>query len=113
MEIVWSDLGAGLFRAVLEYVEDNYGENVARQTFHRITEKVEQLEHFPGIGVKDFDLEPTEFGSSAEVRHLILYPNIVYYLIDGDEVVIIAVLHALQSRETVRKIVASFIEKYK
>ena len=26
MEIVWSDLGAGLFRAVLEYVEDNYGE---------------------------------------------------------------------------------------
>ena len=60
MEIVWSDLGAGLFRAVLEYVEDNYGENVARQTFHRVTEKVEQLEHFPGIGVKDFDLEPTE-----------------------------------------------------
>ena len=77
-----------------------------------ITER-EQLEHFPGIGVKDFDLEPTEFGSSAEVRHLILYPNIVYYLIDGDEVVIIAVLHAQQSRETVRKIVASFIEKYK
>lgn len=113
MEIVWSDLGAGLFRAVLEYVEDNYGENVARQTFHRITEKVEQLEYFPGIGVKDSDLEPTEFGSSVEVRHLILYPNIVYYLIDGDEVVIIAVLHAQQSRETIRKIVASFIEKYK
>ena len=111
MEIVWSDLGAGLFKAVLEYVEDNYGENVARQTFHRITEKVEQLKYFPGIGVKDFDLEPTEFSSSIEVRYLILYPNIVYYLIDGDEVVIIAVLHAQQSRETIKTIISEFIEK--
>ena len=108
MEIVWSDLGAGLFKAVLEYVENNYGENVAR---HRITEKVEQLKYFPGIGVKDFDLEPTEFSSSIDVRHLILYPNIVYYLIDGDEVVIIAVLHALQSRETIKTIISEFIEK--
>ena len=85
MEIVWSELGAGLFRALLEYVEDNYVENVARQTFHRITEKTEQLKYFLGIGVKDFDLEPTEFGSSIEVCHLILHPNIVYYLIDEDE----------------------------
>ena len=81
MEIVWSDLGAGLFKAVQEYVEDNYGENVARKTFHRITEKVEQLKYFPGIGVKDFDLEPTEFGSSIEVRHLILYPTQILFII--------------------------------
>lgn len=84
MEIVWSDLGSGLFKAVLEYVEDNYGENVARQTFHRITEKVEQLKYFPGIGVKDFDLEPTEFGSSIEVRHLILYPTLPKYCLLSD-----------------------------
>lgn len=47
MEIVWSRLGERLFNSVLEYVEDNFGENVARQTFHRITEKVEQLKYFP------------------------------------------------------------------
>lgn len=56
MEIVWSRLGERLFKSVLDYVEDNFGENVARQTFHRITEKVEQLKYFPGIGVKDFEL---------------------------------------------------------
>lgn len=43
MEIVWSRLGERLFKSVLEYVGDNFRENVARQTFHRITEKVEQL----------------------------------------------------------------------
>ena len=47
MEIVWSRLGERLFKSVLEYVEYNFGENVARQTFRRITEKVEQLKYFP------------------------------------------------------------------
>ena len=70
MEIVWSRLGERLFKSVLEYVEYNFGENVARQTFRRITEKVEQLKYFPGIGVKDFELaESLGFGTGVEVRH--------------------------------------------
>lgn len=76
MEIVWSRLGERLFKSVLEYVGDNFGENVARQTFHRITEKVEQLKYFPGIGVKDFELaESLGFGIGVEVRHLVLPRN--------------------------------------
>lgn len=114
MDIVWSDLGAGLLKAVLEYVKDNFGENAARQTLNKISEKVELLRCFPGIGVKDFDLtDSTEFGACIEVRHLVLPPNIVYYLIDGDEIVIIAVLHAHQSRETIRDIVTDVLDKYK
>lgn len=76
MEIVWSRLGERLFKSVLEYVEYNFGENVALQTFHRITEKVEQLKYFPGIGVKDFELaESLGFGTGVEVRHLVLPRN--------------------------------------
>lgn len=111
MEIVWSRLGERLFKSVLEYVEDNFGENVARQTFHRITEKVEQLKYFPGIGVKDFELaESLGFGTGVEVRHLVLHPNIVYYMVDEDDIVIIAVVHAHQSQETIKNIVADFLE---
>ena len=111
MEIVWSRLGERLFKSVLEYVEDNFGENVARQTFRRITEKVEQLKYFPGIGVKDFELaESLGFGTGVEVRHLVLQPNIVYYMIDGDDIVIIAVVHAHQSQETIKNIVTDFLE---
>ena len=104
MEIVWSRLGERLFKSVLEYVEYNFGENVARQTFRRITEKVEQLKYFPGIGVKDFELaESLGFGTGVEVRHLI----------DGEDIVIIAVVHAHQSQETIKNIVTDFLESKK
>lgn len=100
-----------MFKSVLEYVEYNFGENVARQTFHRITEKVEHLKYFPGIGVKDFELaESLGFGAGVEVRHLVLQPNIVYYMIDGDDIVIIAVVYAYQSQETIKNIVTGFLE---
>ena len=45
-----------------------------------------------------------------EVRHLVLQPNIVYYMIDGDDIVIIAVVHAHQSQETIKNIVTDFLE---
>ena len=96
---------------MLEYVEHNFGENVARQTFRRITEKAEQLKYFPGIGVKDFELaESLGFVTGLEVRHLVLQPNIVYYMVDGDDIVIIAVVHAHQSQETIKNLATDFLE---
>ena len=72
---------------------------------------ISELKYFPGIGVKDFELaESLGFGTGVEVRHLVLQPNIVYYMIDGDDIVIIAVVHAHQSQETIKNIVTGFLE---
>ena len=110
MEIVWSSLAVEQLADVLEYVEESFGTSVARKTYQRITEKVAQLMNYPQIGV--FDAGLSSLIEGVEVRHLILAPNVLYYLIDNNEIVIMAVVHSKQSPEFIRKRVLSFLEQY-
>lgn len=40
-------------------------------------------------------------------------PNVIYYLIDENRIVIAAMLHSKQSPETVRKTISEFLKQYK
>jgi toxin ParE1/3/4 len=111
MEIVWSSLATEHFARVLNYVEEYFGSSIAQKTYQTITAKVNQLAAFPQIGIPDFNLSSSIKG--LEVRHLIIAPNIVYYLIDHNEVVIVIIVHFKQSPDTVRGIISEFLKQYR
>lgn len=111
MEIVWSSLAVEHLIYVLNYVEEQFGVLTAQKTHQKIISKVNQLIKFPQIGIPDFNFFSAV--GELEVRYLILSPNIVYYLIDGNEVVVVAVLHSRQSLETIHKIITNFLKDYK
>lgn len=111
MEIVWSQLAYEHLMDVLTYVEDNFGTLVAQKTRRKIQDKVNLLAMHPQIGIIDSDFSIIFNGLT--VRHLKLSPNVVYYLIDENRVVIVAILHSKQSPETVRNIIFDFVNQYK
>ena len=102
MEIVWSPLAVDSLTAVIEYVTDNFGPAVAQKTAERILSKINKLADYPEIGVPDFELSRYR---GVTVRHLVMPPNLVYYMIDKDVVVIVVVVHSKQSPQTIRKLV--------
>ena len=69
------------------------------------------LRRLPYIGIIDSDFS-TLF-NNITVRHLKLSPNVIYYLIDENRIVIAAMLHSKQSPETVRKTISEFLKQYK
>ncbi len=111
MEIVWSSLAVEHFLRVLEYVETSFGSSVAQKTQLKIQDKIARLEHHPRIGTPDG--EYSFLIDNLEVRHIILQPNIIYYLIDGDKIVIVSILHSRQSPETIQEIITDFLKQYK
>ena len=106
MEIVWSKLAYEHFLEILIYVENNFGMLTAQKTRQKIQDKVNLLAKHPYIGIIDSDFNIT-------VRHLKLSPNVIYYLIDENRIVIAAMLHSKQSPETVRKTISEFLKQYK
>lgn len=47
------------------------------------------------------------------VHHLTLKPNVVYYLLEEDHLVVMAIFHSKQSPETMRSILKRFLENYR
>ncbi|WP_455634898.1 type II toxin-antitoxin system RelE/ParE family toxin [Parabacteroides sp.] len=111
MEVVWSSLAIEHFLWVLEYVETSFGSSIAQKTQRKIQDKIARLENHPRIGTPDGDY--SFLINNLEVRHIILLPNIIYYLIDGDKVVIVSILHSRQSPESVQEIITDFLKQYK
>lgn len=111
MEIVWSKLAYEHFLEILIYIENNFGMLTAQKTRQKIQDKVNLLAKHPYIGIIDSDFS-TLF-SNITVRHLKLSPNVIYYLIDENRIVIAAMLHSKQSPETVRKTISEFLKQYK
>ncbi len=112
MEIVWSKLAYEHFLEILIYVENNFRHvDGDRKHVEKIQDKVNLLAKHPYIGIIDSDFS-TLF-NNITVRHLKLSPNVIYYLIDENRIVIAAMLHSKQSPETVRKTISEFLKQYK
>ena len=90
MEIVWSKLAYEHFLEILIYVENNFGMLTAQKTRQKIQDKVNLLAKHPYIGIIDSDFS---LFNNITVRHLKLSPNVIYYLIDENRIVIAAMLH--------------------
>ena len=93
MELRWLPFASEQLRADMQYVVDNFGEITAKKSLRRILDKVNELRKNPDIGIRD-----KKFSSDCvKVRHPNIGPNMVFYLVDRYEVVVIAVMHCKQS----------------
>lgn len=104
MEIVWLPSADEAFFKLLKDVESLFGALVAEQVSERIYSHIDLLASFPGIGVRDF------FFSNAVVRYLVNTPNIIYYTIVFDKVVIVSILNSRQSPENIHRVIADILK---
>ena len=104
MEIVWLPSADEAFFKLLKDVEGLFGTLVAEQVSERIYSHIDLLGSVPGIGVRDF------FFSNAVVRYLVNTPNIIYYTIVFDKVVIVAILNSRQSPENIHRVIANILK---
>lgn len=108
MEVRWLPFAQKQLKVVVQYVVDNFGEMTAKKSLKTILSKVEALSTCPDRGVWDKKFSTSEI----RVRHLNIGPNVVYYLIDRDEVVVIAVMHYRQSPMTINRTIRYVLGNY-
>lgn len=113
MDVVWSDLALAQLNNILDYVEDNYGASVARQTLGKITSKVSRLSLFPSSGIWDAKYTSLVADGEVTIRHIQVFPNVVYYLETAERIEVIALMHEKQSPETVAKTIKAYINSKK
>ena len=113
MEVVWSDLALSQLDEVLDYVEEHFGLLTSQNVLHNILSKTEELAQYPTHGI--YDARYTSWVSEREmsIRHLLLKPNRVYYLVDGEHVVIMGIVHIKRSPQAVTSMIKHFLEDWK
>lgn len=109
MVVRWLSFAQDQLKDIVQYVIDNFGEMTAKKALRRILDDTETLGKYPTKGIYDKKFSK----NGIEVRHLNIGPNMVYYLIDEDEVVVIAVMHYRQSVNTINRAIRYAIGKYK
>ena len=108
MEVIWSNIATKHLESILEYVENEFGENTAAKTLSKISDKVERLSSYPTSGIIDEKYST----SSYIVRHITIAPNIIYYLCYPDAIVIAAIVHSKQSPRTINSILKRFLDSF-
>lgn len=97
MEIIWSRSAKETLATVLDYIEEYFDSTVAMKVYNKINNHVDLLVSFPRMGVRD----PRFSIDEMEVRYLVNTPNIIYYAIIQDVIVIISVFDARCSPDTI------------
>lgn len=87
--MIWSDLALQDLTEIAEYVSENFGDRIAYTSVEKLQEKVSRLKLFPESGVLDRKLSSLDFS----VHHLIVEPNVIYYLLETDRFVVMTILH--------------------
>lgn len=108
MVVRWLTFAQDQLKDVVQYVIDNFGEMAAKKSLRKILDDTDSLGKYPTKGVYDKKFSK----NGIEVRHLNIGPNMVYYLIDENEVVVIAVMHYRQSISTINRAIRYAIGKY-
>lgn len=109
MEIEWSLLASRQMDEILDFVEAEYGSMTAKKVLEKFDANLCSLQRNPNRGILDSDLSDSQF----TVRHLQLFPNVLYYVVKGDSIIISAVMHYKQSPQTVYKTVMRSLERYR
>ncbi len=108
MEVIWSQSALRHLADIAEYVADNFRQRVAIKSVERIQKKANRLVNFPESGILDRKYSTEEY----TVHHFTLDPNVVYYMLYPDAIVIGVIVHTKQSPKTVDKILKNFLEHY-
>lgn len=108
MVVRWLSFASEQLQVDMQYVVDNFGERTAKKSLRKILDKVNNLKKYPEIGVLDRKFSTKEI----KVRHLNIGPNMVFYLIDANEVVVISIMHCKQSSYVISRAIMYALGKY-
>ncbi len=108
MELKWLPFASEQLKVVAEYVKENFGETTAKKSIRKILDKVNGLRLSPDMGVWDKKYS----SDKIKVRHLNIGPNVVFYLVDEDEVVVISVMHYKQSPATMNSTIRYVLDNF-
>ena len=95
MNVRWSNRAATEFAATVAYVASEFGQRAAQKMRNSIDKAVENISHFPKIGIASF----TDEESDIEFRELQCRLNSVVYAIYNNEVYIVSIWCNRQNRE--------------
>ena len=95
MNVRWSNRATTEFAATVAYVASEFGQRAAQKMRNSIDKAVENISHFPKIGVASFTDEET----GIEFRELQCHLNSVVYAIYNNEVYIVSIWCNRQNRE--------------
>ena len=109
MDVEWSIFASKQLVKITKYVADNFGYKTADKTLDKLVDKANSLARYPEASTIDYDLSDDEF----TVRHTLVLPNAMYYVIKGDCIIVAAVMHSKQSPETIRGSVKRALEQYR
>lgn len=84
----------------------------SQKVLHNILEKTDELAQYSTHGIYDARYTSWVSGQDMVIRHLLLAPNRVYYLIDGEQVVIMGIVHVKRSPQAVTSMIKRFLEEY-
>ncbi len=107
MEVVWSHLARETFAELLQFVEELFNREVAQRVADSIIEYTDLLRSFPRAGYIDIQLSTEEI----EVRLMNCKKSAIYYTIEGETVVIVAIFDTRRNPTIIKKIVHSFLEE--
>lgn len=110
MEVIWSKLAVEQLSDITEYVEDNFGVNTAKKMVRNITEKVGRLLLHPSIGIPDYKFT-ANIGEDILIRHIQIFPNVLYYIVKSDKIIVICIMHEKQSPKTVSEKIMDFLKR--
>lgn len=109
MEVEWSSFASLQLVKITKYVSEEYGLATANKTLDKLVNKANHLKKFPEASTIDYDLSDDDF----TVRHILVLPNVIYYVIKDEYIIIAAVVHSKQSPQTIRKAVKRALEQYR
>ena len=108
MEVVWSRLARETFAEVLQFIEELFNRKVAQRAADSIIEYANLLGTFPRIGYVD-DLLSTE--EETEVRLMNCRKSAIYYTIEDQTVIIVAIFDTRRNPAVIKEIIHSFLEE--
>ncbi|GEM_PF-2604581 len=95
MNVRWSNRAATEFAATAAYVAAEFGQVAAQKMRNTINKAVDNISHFPYIGVASFTDEET----GIEFRELQCRLNSVVYAVYDDVIYIVSIWSNRQNRE--------------
>lgn len=109
MDVEWSNFASKQLVKITQYVGENFGRSTAVKTLDKLVDKANSLTRYPEASTIDYDLSDDDF----TVRHTLVLPNVMYYVIKDNCVIIAAVMHSKQSPQTIRRAVKRALEQYR
>lgn len=84
----------------------------AQKSLRKILEKTDKLSVYYSHGIYDAKYTSLVVNVQMVIRHLLIAPNRIYYLVDADKVVIMCIVHVRQFPRVVTSMIKRFLEHY-